>query len=586
MTNDERTNMRVLVERVMNGFSGVKIDEDIYSSLRSQVDSFPFIVSHAGICKLECKKQKEDDLFWLCPVSSYIAITKKLVYIDGLRVDIMIEYFDGNTVKERRVDREMTLSKIGVKSLLKYGISFNESRCDSFLLYLLQSDNRAPIEYVHSHLGWMEIDGSKIFRSYKSLSRKGAWPSTSLYAGDLDIKPHGSAEAWLKMARNDVLPYTPLTFCMLCGFAAPVLSRLYDKYDLGSLIISISGDSSRGKTTAAMLAASEFSSPISRFGLVQSFNATQNYLITFLSEHSGLPIVFDEGGTYSNDFNALFYMISSGTDKGRLTKDAVMKVPLQWNSIVLTTAEFVPFKDDSPNGIHARCFCLTDAMTRSADHSDRIKTVISENYGKVGNQFVQWLLNTPDVDFEADYLCCKKILHKRLVDSGIKSGRFTSRVFSRLAVIVQVADYVSQCFDLNINMESLLHYIIRIERNVNAQTDSVQKALDDILGEVSSTSARYISETKLNPDNVLGKIEQDGDFKLISILRPEFNRICKKYSLQPKLMLKEFKQRQILDCEKDRLSRRVRLQRGLPEQVCYILKIKDPQDTKSVSMEF
>lgn len=79
----------------------------------------------------------------------------------------------------------------------------------------------------------------------------------------------------------------------------------------------------------------------------------------------------------------------------------------------------------------------------------------------------------------------------------------------------------------------------------------------------------------MNPDNAVGKVEQSGGFKLITILRPEFNRICKKYGLPPKLILKKFKERKILDCESDRLSKRVRLQRGFPEQVCYVIKIQD-----------
>lgn len=159
--------------------------------------------------------------------------------------------------------------------------------------------------------------------------------------------------------------------------------------------------------------------------------------------------------------------------------------------------------------------------------------------------------------------------------TGLQEGPFTSQVFSRLAIVLQVANYVSQCFSLNIRIKHLIKYILRIERNVNKQTDSTQKALDNILAEVSCSSSRYISAAKMNPDNAVGKVEQIGDFKLITLIRPEFNRICKKYGLSPKLTLKKFKGCKILDCESDRLSKRVRLQREIPEQVCYVIKIHD-----------
>lgn len=574
MTDDERTNMRVLVEKVMDGFSSIKIDEEIYSSLKNQIDSFPFLADFAGICKLECKKQKEDTLYWISPVSSYIMITKKLVYIDDPRVDVMIEYFDGSTIKECRANREEILSKFGVKSLFKKGISFNESHCESFLSYLLQSDKRAPVEHVHSHLGWMEKEGVKVFRSYETLCKNGDLQFKSHYVGNLDLAPQGSMQKWLDMVKHDVLPSTPLTFCLLLGFGAPVLSCLYRKYDLGSLIFCLSNVSSRGKTTAAMISASVFSNPVLGSGTVRSFNATQNYLMSLLAETSGLTVVLDEGATFSGDFNQFFYLVSAGKDKNRLTKEAEMRTSLDWNSIILTTAEFIPVDDNSPNGIRTRCFCLTDRMTKNAGHADRIKAVIAENYGHAGNEFVTWLLNA-DVDLETDYIRCKKGLHDELKASGLQESQFTSRVFSRLAIVLQVADYVSQCFSLNIRIKHLIKYILHIERNVNKQTDSTQKALDNILAEVSCSSSRYISAAKMNPDNAVGKVEQNGDFKLISILRPEFNRICKKYGLQPKLILKEFKEKHFLDCESDRLSKRVRLQRGLPEQVCYVLKVKD-----------
>ena len=574
MTNDERTNMRLLVEKVMDGFSSIKINEEIYSILKDQIDSFPFLVDYAGICKLECKKQKEGALYWISPVSSYITITKKLVYIDDSRVDVMIEYFDGSTIKKCRADREEILSKISVKSLLKKGILFNESHCDSLLSFLLQSDNRAPVEHVHSHLGWIEMEGVKVFRSYESLCKNGDLQFKSHYVGNLDLTPHGSIQKWLDVVKHDILPHTPLTFCLLLGFAAPVLSRLYRKYDLGSLVFCLSNISSLGKTTAAMVYASVFSNPVLGSGTVQSFNATQNYLMSLLAEASGLTVILDEGATFNGDFNQLFYLISAGKDKNRLDKKAEMRTSLEWNSIVLTTAEFIPVDDNSPDGIRTRCFCLTDRMTKNAGHADRIKAVIAENYGHAGNEFVTWLLNA-DVDLETDYKRCKKNLHNELRVAGLQEGPFTSRVFSRLAIVLQVANYVSQCFSLNIRIKHLIKYILRIERNVNKQTDSTQKALDNILAEVSCSSSRYISAAKMNPDNAVGKVEQSGGFKLITILRPEFNRICKKYGLPPKLILKKFKERKILDCESDRLSKRVRLQRGFPEQVCYVIKIQD-----------
>lgn len=574
MKQDKRASIDTLVHQVMQKFSRMKIDENAYSDLSNWVDGFPYLIAPTGICKVERQKKGTESTYWITPVASFLVDVKRLVFLDEPRVDLILQYSDGITIKELQVDREQTLSKPGIKSLLGKGISFNESRCELLLTYLLWSEQRAPKESVHCHLGWVKEKGAYTFRGYESFSAVGSSPSH--YVGNLDIKPRGNLDVWLDMVKNNVLPYPQITFCLLLGFAAPVLSRLYLKFDLGSLVFNISNDSSRGKTTAAMLASSVFSCPFLGQGTVRSFHATQNFLTRFLSDVSAFTVVLDEGATYSGDFNQLFYLIAAGEEKGRLEKDGTMKEPLSWNNIVITTAEFLPVKDDSANGIRTRCFNITDNMTEDAAHADRIKATISENYGHAGNRFVQWLLTLSDDDLESDYQFCQQTLHDTLNDAGMTESPFTNRVFSKLAVVLQVADYVYQCLDLDINTKDLIQYIVRIERNVNSSTDSVQRSIDIILAEVSRNSSHYMSKGKFPPENCLGKIDPNGDYKVIAILKAEFNSICKRNSLQPMFVLKSLRERQMLDREGDRLSKRVRLQRNLPEQSCYIIKIYDP----------
>lgn len=561
---------------VMAKFSTIRIDEEQYSYLANNLSTFPYIIDYSGICRVYSKKTSDNYSYWIAPVSSYLLVKKKMISVEGSKVNLLIEYFNGDAIKEKLFEREAVLSKGGVKLLLGCGISFEESHSEFLLNYLLKSDMNAEIEYYHNRLGWdTDVEsGIPFFKLNRSLCQKGTLPYTSKYAGDLDIEPRGNAETWLNLIKESVLPYTPLTFCMLLGFAAPILSLLYEKYDLGSLVFSLSNDSSKGKTTAASLAASVFSNPVLGKGTVQNFNSSVGYLSAFLSSTS-LCVVLDEGSTYSDDFNKLFYKISSGRDKGRLTKDCEMKEPCRWNCIVITTAEFIPIDDNSPNGLRTRCFCITDDLTVNAEHADKIKTTISrQSYGAVGVQFIEWLLNFNDLNIEADYLECKGILFQALQESGASEGSFTSRAFSRLAVILQTADYVAQCFSLEINMNSLIQYIVGLERKINVETDIVQKFIDDILSEISCSSARYISKNNINPSNVLGKIEENDDSTVISITMPEFKRICKKFDTQPVIILKKLKERGLLESESDRLSRRVKLGPDIPEMACYILKIK------------
>lgn len=575
MTNDQCNSIRTLVQQVIGKYSMKEIKEDDYLTLREWTESFPYLIAPEGICKAVSKEKNKETHYYLTPISSYVKILKKLVFIDEQCTDLLVQYSDGSAIQEIIVNREMALSKSGVKSLLRQGISFREARSEAFLGYLLYSDLQAPIGYAHCRLGWLKQNNSYIFRGYESISSDNL--PVSHYCGSLNLTPHGEIEKWLNMVESDVLPYIPLTFCMLLGFASPVLSRLYQKHDLGSLVFDISNESSRGKTTAAMLASSVFSCPILGQGTVRSFHATQNFLTKYLSDVSGFTVVLDEGATYKGDFNDLFYLIAAGEEKGRLGKDGMMKESLSWNNVVITTAEFLPVDDDSTNGIRTRCFNITDDMTKNAAHADSIKATISENYGLAGNVFIQWLLTLSDDDLESDYQLCQQILYNAIQDAGMTESPFTNRVFSKLAIVLQVADYVCQCLDLDINTKDLIQYIIKIERNVSAQTDPVQRTLDIILAEISRNSYQYISDSNLQPSNCVGKIEQNGEHKMIAILKTEFSAICRRNALQPLSVLKSLRERQMLDCEGDRLSKRIRLQRSLPPQVCYVIKIFDPK---------
>lgn len=579
MIQDTENSIRTLVHRTISKFRSIRISEENYNSLFGSVSIFPYLVTQEGVCLVESKEKNKETIYYVCPISSYMAITKRLTYLGQNLVELSIEYHDGASMKEAVVSREEILSKSGIKTLLSRGIAFNESRSDLLLSYLLRSEQQAPVEHVHSQLGWYQKDSNLIFRGYQSFGSDDSL--VSHYRGPLDIKPCGEIKNWLDMVKQDVLPHTPLTFCLLLGFASPVLSLLYSKYDLGTLVFNLANDSSRGKTTTAMLAASVFSNPAVGRGCVQSFHGTQNFLTSLLSTTSGFATVFDEGATFNGDFSQLLYLITAGKEKGRLGKDGLMKETLSWNNIVITTAEFSVINDDSPNGLRTRCFCLTDDMTQSAAHADRLKTVISENYGLAGNLFIPWILAQSAADVEKDYLDCIKLLQDQLQQMNAQPSPFTSRIFSKLAIILQVADYVSQCFDMDIDTDRLLSFIIQLERKVLTDINPVQRALDIILAEISRSSSHYISDSNLNPENTVGKIEQKDDVKLIAILKPEFERICQRHKLQSKIFLKELKIKMLLDCESDRLSKRVRLNRNLPEQVCYVLKIKDPDVSAS-----
>lgn len=528
-------------------------------------------------------------LYSLQPVSSYVAVKYRLHNIDTDEITIVMELDNG----EQRIEKEfqrIILSKTEVKQLLLYGVKFLESSCDKLLEYLLRTEAEAVTLHTHTNLGWDTIDGQSVFKCQNILCNNDSkFQIDSGYNGVLDIASKGNLDVWLTMVQKEVLKNTPLTVCLLLGFAAPIFAFLTERFDLGTLIFSLVNDSSKGKSTAAALATSVFSNPVLNCGTLRSFNATQNFLVTFLSQSSGLLIALDEGAAYSGDFQQLLYLLSSGTEKSRLDGNRGMKSDKSWRSIVMTTAEFDLTSDDtSPNGIRARCFRITDSLTASAENSDNIKTIVADNYALSGSVFIQWIINHKLSCLVDDYLEAKKILLEEKSRSSSQPSPLTQRILSKLAVILQTANYVSECFCIDIDVPQIMKYLLSIEQVSSKKTNLAANALDILTQEISRNSAKYLTPDSPCSKNAVGKITEDGSTKTISILKNEFQLICKRNNFQNLTqILKELKKTGVLQTEPDRLTRRVRLSPELPEVTCYVFKISDPKcQRKSINSDW
>jgi uncharacterized protein (DUF927 family) len=176
-------------------------------------------------------------------------------------MSLALEINNGVNMIEEKFTKTI-LNKLEIKVLLKYGVKFLESFSDLLIRYLLISENSADTVYVFDSIGWGRLDGVPVFKYDHIMYPSNSEDSfQSVYGGSLDLQPHGSLEKWLSMLKAEVIGNIPLTVCTLLGFASPLLASVTGKFDLGSLIFSLSNESSKGKSTSAMLATSIFSNP-------------------------------------------------------------------------------------------------------------------------------------------------------------------------------------------------------------------------------------------------------------------------------------------------------------------------------------
>lgn len=95
---------------------------------------------------------------------------KKIIDVTTKQIKIEYEYNNGIEIDTVQLDGE-SLSKFCLKTLLSYGVRFNETDIDEVNKYLMGTDMKAEIVYGYSKLGWDKIDNSLVFR-YNNLIAK------------------------------------------------------------------------------------------------------------------------------------------------------------------------------------------------------------------------------------------------------------------------------------------------------------------------------------------------------------------------------------------------------------------------------
>ena len=129
--------------------------------------------------------------------------------------------------------------------------------------------------------------------------------------------------------RDDVLPYPAMAFSLLAGLSSVLVGFLAPHVPLLNPIISLTGPSSSGKSTAGVVAASTAFRPVlgvncgidnltgeqkQLIGGISSWAATRNALIARLQANQGFPVVLDElSKTELGDLSSIVYILSEGT---------------------------------------------------------------------------------------------------------------------------------------------------------------------------------------------------------------------------------------------------------------------------------
>lgn len=490
-------------------FQRIDISEEEYQKIISTIKSHYIVDKENNFIGVVKKNKYSYEIRY---IMTYCKVLRKIIDIGTKQIKIEYEYHNGIEIDTVKLDGE-SLSKFGLKTLFSYGVRFNETDIDEVNKYLMNTDMKAEIVYGYSKLGWDKIDNNLVFR-YNHLIANEQLSKEYIYNGSLCLNHKGTLEEWCNMIQNEVCGNIPMTYLLMASFSSPLLSMLNYTHDFGSVLFCLCNSSSKGKSTTAMLCASIYSSPVLNKGVAISFNGTENALQEFLSQINGLSVVFDElGASTISNLERVLYSFCLGRSKLRLNGDASLQDVKEFSSVIFTTSEISFISEKSMDGIKTRVFQIEDTLTKNAQNSDNIKNIVMQNYGVAGNEYLQMLVNKGQEIIEADYQKYKDMLIKNskeldeklqvkgsniLTDSTLaayeQKKRLTDRILSKLAIVVQAAEYAKELFNFNIEISDMIDYSL----NLTNAIESAQTPEDELLTIVHEDFVKNIRKYKMN----------------------------------------------------------------------------------------
>lgn len=496
-------------------------------------------------------------------------ITTQKMGLSYIKTDIesnikesLLYYFDNGVKKEITMDRSEYLNPTNLIAKQNIGLDVMRDNVNSLSQHFRNEEERAQRINIHKTLGFGKCEDTEIYKLYKCIG------IDSTYEGDKEIKPKGSRETYIKMIKEDILGYPQLELILSIGLSAVVLGYVGEELSLDTQIVHLYGNSTTGKSTALKLAISLFGYPdVKKSGLFSTYNATENALIKQLEGIKGVPFAFDEiSMSKTKNFTDMIYKISNGVDKARLNKNSEQVKKEPWLTTIMSNGEKSLVGSANKNaGIHVRVLEFESIMwTKSSEHSERINSVILDNYGHLGFEFAEYLMDLGKDHIYEEYYKIKLKLKSIFEKNNIKDN-FIDRRINKISIIILTMQLFEKMMTITIDKNKILRLIIDAERESIKQRNFDKSFIKYFKEYVSSNKVRFSKDKKIdNVRDYIGNIKIKDKYLEFEILPEKFKEIVKEGGFEDdKVVLKELKKSGYLECEKDRYTRKRKTQAGI-----------------------
>ncbi len=490
----------------------------------------------------------------------------RLINVDTGEEKTEIAYKRGRIWRTMIVEKNTLSSSQKIVELSKFGVSVNSENSRELVKYFteLSDINYDAIPELNSvgRLGWIGDDFSPYVEDLR-------------FDGDLcfkhmfdSVKPHGSAEEWLKAVR-DIRANGIIGRIML---SASFASALIEHCNALPFFVHLWGGTESGKTVALMVAASIWANPAAG-EYIHTFNATsvgQELTAGFVNS---MPLILDELQVIKErkDFDNIIYMLSEGVGRSRGAKTGGLQQLKTWRNCIITSGEMPISNQNSGGGAVNRIIEVDCKDEKIFDNPIKLVDDIREHYGHGGRMFIDYLRKDDNmkaaIKLQKDYY------------SQLSSGLSTEKQALAASLILAADTLIEQWIfkDGQKITISEIEQFLTTKDQVSINERIYEWIFDFIAANPNKFANNIIAE-------VIGECWglQDDDF--IYINSSIFDRILKDSGQNPVAFLSWAKRKGHIECEEGRNTKRKIILSGSGTVRCVWLKLNKEEIPENESL--
>ncbi|WP_369355207.1 DUF927 domain-containing protein [Lysinibacillus capsici] len=437
--------------------------------------------------------------------------------------------------------------------------------------YLVKSEKKVPVSYQYNYLGWGAYKQRLLFK-HSSLSFGDR--TNAEYKGMFNIQPKGSLFIWEQTVEKYIKGHIPLELALCLGFSATLVGYINQFLDIhqDSLLFHLSGNSTTGKSTAAMVAVSGFGDPKEGpNSLIQSFDGTDNALVSLITKNYGVPIAFDETTMTTmkqEKLTSFLYKWAKNVEKARQNRNAELREREAWGTTIITTGESSIIGQSNQNeGIRARVFEFEGIQwTKDKNQATKLNHLLSANYGWGVKPFVDNFLKYSRAHFLAAWQNETEIMERHLPNS-----KFENRISKKFSLVIMTAMLLNETFDFDFDVEGIRQMLVQQEMVSLEERLIGPKALELIREWVLKYQKHFYINSQGNPESqtIYGRIDIDkkASTTTVFILASEFKQMLRLAGFSDvKVVLRELDKLSVLIKEKDTQQNKYHIRRVIKGQ--------------------